>query len=89
DKKVLSINGDGGFMYNVQELSTAMKHNIDVVAVVFNDGAFGNVKRMQVLRHGGKVIASDLQNPDFVRLAESFGANAFRAESPEDLKTMI
>lgn len=89
DKKVLSINGDGGFMYNVQELSTAMKHNIDIVAVVFNDGAFGNVKRMQIHRHGGKVIASDLQNPDFVRLAESFGANACRAESPEDLKTAL
>jgi acetolactate synthase-1/2/3 large subunit len=89
DKKVLSINGDGGFMYNVQELSTAVKHNIDVVAVVFNDSAYGNVKRMQIHRHGGRVIATDLQNPDFVNLAKSFGANAYRAESPEALRATL
>lgn len=89
DRKVLSINGDGGFMYNVQELSTAVKHNIDVVAVVFNDGAFGNVKRSQEERHGGRVIATDLENPDFVRLAESFGANGFSADSPQSLKSTI
>jgi acetolactate synthase-1/2/3 large subunit len=46
DKKVVSINGDGGFGYNLQELSTAKAHNINAVAIVFDDGAFGNVKRM-------------------------------------------
>ncbi|MFQ5959469.1 MAG: thiamine pyrophosphate-dependent enzyme [Alphaproteobacteria bacterium] len=89
DRKVLSINGDGGFMYNVQELSSAVKHNIDVVAVVFNDGAFGNVLRMQKELYGGRVIASELRNPDFVRLGESFGVGACRATSPEALKTAI
>ena len=43
DKQVLSINGDGGFMYNVQELATAVKYNIPVVAIAFADGAYGNV----------------------------------------------
>ncbi len=89
DKKVLSINGDGGFMFNVQELATAVQHNIGVVAVVFTDGAFGNVLRMQKELYGGRVIASELRNPDFVRLAESFGAGASRATSPEELKTAI
>ena len=89
DKKVLSINGDGGFMFNVQELATAVKHNIDVVAVVFTDGAFGNVLRMQKELYGGRVIASELSNPDFTRLAESFGAWATRATSPDELKTAI
>ena len=89
DKKVLSINGDGGFMYNVQELATAVKHGIGVVAVVFTDGAFGNVRRMQMELYGGKVIASELSNPDFVRLAESFGIPGHRAESPEALRSAL
>ncbi len=89
ERPVLSINGDGGFMYNVQELSTAVKHNIDVVAVVFSDGAFGNVRRMQENDHGGRVIASELANPDFVRLAESFGVGGRRAETPDTLRAAI
>ncbi len=89
DKKVLSINGDGGFMYNVQELSSAVKHNIDIVAVVFNDGAFGNILRMQRELYGGRVIASELSNPDFVRLGESFGVGSYRATSPEEMKIAI
>ena len=86
DKPVLSINGDGGFMFNVQELATAVQHGIDVVTVVFNDGAFGNVKRMQEDDYGGRVIATELRNPDFVRLAESFGVGAARAETPDALR---
>ena len=89
DVPVLSVNGDGGFMYNVQELSTAVKAGIGVVAVVFNDSAFGNVLRMQRELHDGRVIASDLKNPDFVALAESFGAAGYRAETPEALEGAI
>ena len=85
DKRVLVINGDGGFMFNVQEMATAMQNNIAVVAVVFNDGAYGNVQRMQRELHGGRVIATDLRNPDFVQLAESFGMAARRVDSPETL----
>ena len=86
DKAVLSVNGDGGFMFNVQELATAVQHGIDTVTVVFNDGAYGNVKRMQENDYGGRVIASELRNPDFVRLAESFGASAARATTPDALR---
>lgn len=86
DKPVLSINGDGGFMFNVQELASAVQHGIDVVTVVFNDGAYGNVKRMQEDDYDGRVIASELRNPDFVRLAESFGVSAARAETPQGLR---
>ncbi len=89
DKKVLSINGDGGFMFNVQELATAVRHNIDVVAVVFTDGAFGNILRMQKELYGGRVIASELSNPDFTKLAESFGAWTTRATTPAELKIAI
>jgi acetolactate synthase-1/2/3 large subunit len=89
DTPVVSVSGDGGFMYNVQELATAVLYNIPVVAVVFADGAFGNVKRMQQELHGGRVLGSDLKNPDFVAMAESFGAMGLRAEDPASLKTAI
>ena len=89
ERPVLSINGDGGFLYTMPEMATAVQHGINVVAVVFNDGAFGNVQRMQKNEYGGRIIASDLRNPDFVGLAESFGALGLRAESPAELKSAI
>jgi acetolactate synthase-1/2/3 large subunit len=85
DKPVVSISGDGGFMFGVQELATAAKYNIPVVAVVFTDNAYGNVKRMQQLNYEGRVIASDLKNPDFVKLGESFGIRSQRARDPAGL----
>ena len=89
DRAVLSINGDGGFMFNAQELSTAVQQGLGVVAVVFEDGAYGNVKRMQEDLYGGRVIASELRNPDFVKLAESFGAAAVRVDSPDELRDAV
>ncbi len=82
---VLSISGDGGFLYTGNELATAMRHRIPLVAVVFADGAFGNVRRIQEEDFGNRLIASDLANPDFVRYAESFGAAGRRARSPQEL----
>ncbi|HEY2613110.1 MAG TPA: thiamine pyrophosphate-dependent enzyme, partial [Reyranella sp.] len=73
DRKVLAIAGDGGFLYQMGELATAARHNLAVVVVVFDNGAFGNVKRIQQERYGNRLIASDLQNPDFSKLADSFG----------------
>ena len=89
DRAVLSINGDGGFMFNAQELATAVQQRLGVVAVVFEDGAYGNVKRMQEDLHGGRVIASELHNPDFVRYAESFGAAGVRADTPDALHDAV
>jgi acetolactate synthase-1/2/3 large subunit len=89
DVPVVSIAGDGGFMYTVGELATAVRHSIPVVSVVFNDGAFGNVRRMQQEKHGNRVVATDLVNPDFVRLAESFGIAASRVEGPAALRTAL
>ncbi|CAN5581306.1 thiamine pyrophosphate-binding protein [soil metagenome] len=89
DKKVISINGDGGFMYTMPELATAVRHKIPLVAVVFNDGAFGNVKRIQQEMYDGKVMASSLTNPDFVKLAESFGAAGIRATDAGELRAAI
>lgn len=86
DVPVIAISGDGGFMFTANEMSTAVRHRIPLTVIVFADGAFGNVRRIQQERFGNHVIASDLANPDFVRFAESFGANAGRARNPEELR---
>jgi acetolactate synthase-1/2/3 large subunit len=85
DVPVLSINGDGGFMYTANEMATAVRHNIPLVAIVFADGHFGNVKRIQEEQFAGRLIANDLANPDFVKFADSFGAAGRRARNPAEL----
>jgi acetolactate synthase-1/2/3 large subunit len=85
DVPVLSISGDGGFLFTASEMATAICHRIPLVTVVFNDGAFGNVRRIQEERYGNRLIASDLADPDFVAFGQSFGATALRVTSPADL----
>lgn len=89
DKPVVAITGDGGFMFGVQELSTAVQFNIGVVTLVFNNNAYGNVRRDQRERFDGRVVASDLVNPDFVKLAESFGVAAARVTAPDQFKAVL
>lgn len=88
DKPVVSITGDGGFMFGVQELAAAVQHDIGLVTVVFNNNAFGNVLRDQRERFSGP-LGSQLRNPDFVKLAESFGATAMQARSPDELRRAL
>jgi acetolactate synthase I/II/III large subunit len=85
DVPVLAISGDGGFLFTSNELATAVRHRIPLTVVVFNDGAFGNVRRIQEEAFGNRLIANDLANPDFVRYAQSFGAEAERARNPQEL----
>ncbi|MCA1548413.1 hypothetical protein I6F36_16445 [Bradyrhizobium sp. BRP19] len=89
DKPVVAITGDGGFMFGVQELATAVQFNIGVVTLVFNNNAYGNVRRDQRQHFDGRVVASDLINPDFVKLAESFGVAAARVTAPEQFKAAM
>jgi acetolactate synthase I/II/III large subunit len=89
DRAVVAITGDGGFMFGVQELATAVQFNIGVVTLVFNNNAYGNVRRDQRERFDGRVVASDLVNPDFVKLAESFGVGAARVTSPEGFRSAL
>ncbi|MEY9183345.1 acetolactate synthase-1/2/3 large subunit [Bradyrhizobium sp. USDA 326] len=89
DKPVVAITGDGGFMFGVQELSTAVQFNIGVVTLVFNNNAYGNVRRDQRERFDGRVVASDLVNPDFVKLAESFGVAAARVTAPDQFRAVL
>jgi acetolactate synthase-1/2/3 large subunit len=89
DRRVVALAGDGGFMFNVQELAVAVRHELPLVTILFNDGAYGNVRRTQKELFGNRVIATDLTNPDFVKLAESFGAMGLSATSPETLRSAL
>lgn len=87
-KRTVSITGDGGFGWALQELATAVKYGLNLTIVVFADGYFGNVKRIQ-MRDFGRVFAADLQNPDFQLLAQSFGMRSERVNSPEGLASAL
>jgi acetolactate synthase-1/2/3 large subunit len=89
DQPVVAICGDGGFMFAVQELATAVQYGISVVTLVFNNCAFGNVRRDQRERFGGRVLGADLQNPDFLKLADAFGVQAERVSSPDALRATL
>ncbi|MFH1044279.1 MAG: thiamine pyrophosphate-dependent enzyme [Pseudomonadota bacterium] len=89
EKPVVSVAGDGGFMFGVMELATAVKYNINLVTIVFNNSGYGNVLRDQRNVYKGREIGSSLTNPDFVRLAECFGACAYLAKTPAQLKAAL
>jgi acetolactate synthase-1/2/3 large subunit len=89
DRAVVSITGDGGFLFAAPELATAVQYGIGVVTIVFNNNAYGNVLRDQTEAFGGRLIGSELTNPDFVKFAESFGVPAFRVSSPAELRPVL
>lgn len=86
DVPVVSINGDGGFGFTLNELSTLVQHDIRLIAVVFNDNAYGNVRRIQDEDYDGRILAADLVNPDYLLLAKAFGITGRRAETPAELR---
>ena len=89
ERAVVVVSGDGGILYNLQELATAVKYGVNVIAVVFNDNAYGNVWRAQVEEFDGRVIGTELHNPDFVKLAEAYGARGVLAEDATQLESAI
>ena len=89
DKAVVSVSGDGGFMFGMQELATARQFNIAVVSIVFNNNAYGNVRRDQQTVYGNRLLGADLENPDFVALAQSFGVKAMLARDPSELRAAL
>lgn len=89
DRRVLSVTGDGGFLFAATELATAVQHKIGLVTVLFNNGQYGNVQQMQRELYEGRVIASDLVNPDFERFVTSFGARYARANNADELARVL
>jgi acetolactate synthase-1/2/3 large subunit len=88
-KAVVAVSGDGGFLFGMQELATAVQHRINLVTVVFNNRCYGNVRRDQIDQYRGRLLGAELANPDFVKLTESFGALGLRATTPAALKVQL
>jgi acetolactate synthase I/II/III large subunit len=87
-RRVISLNGDGGFGWGMQELSTAARYRLNVAIVVFADGRFGNVQRIQQ-RTFGHEFAAEVSNPDFRALAAAFGVAFQRASGPVELGNVL
>lgn len=89
DRPVVALTGDGGALYTLHELATAVQYGIGVVIVVFNSGGYAAIKRDQERNWHGRVVGVDLATPDFVRLAESFGADARRVDGTAELGAAV
>ncbi len=84
DRQVVCVVGDGGFLYACAELATAVRYGINLVTIVFNDQAFGSTKSDQLVNFKGRIVGTEVNNPDFAKLAEVFGAKGLKAR-PEQL----
>ena len=89
DNVVISITGDGGFMFGVQELATAAQEQIGLITIVMNNSAFGNVRRDLRRIYKRQPMVSDFKNPDFAALAEVFGIDGYHAENLAEFKTAL
>ena len=86
---VLAIHGDGGFLMNVQELETAVRHGINAVTLVMNNNAWGSEKAYQKHFYNERYVGADLGNPRFDRLAELFGARGYYVEHPDQIGDVV
>jgi acetolactate synthase-1/2/3 large subunit len=89
DKAVVSITGDGGFFFGMPELASAVQHDIGLVTIVFNNNSFGNVRRDQQRQYDSHLIGADLANPDLMKLADAFGIDGYRVNTPDELKPAL
>jgi acetolactate synthase-1/2/3 large subunit len=83
ERKVVTVNGDGGFLMNVQELETATRLRTPIVNVIWENSQYGSIVWKQDKKFG-RHFGVDFTNPDFVKLADSFGMPAWRCEAVED-----
>lgn len=89
DRPIVSITGDGGFGYGMSEMATVMNHELPLVCVLFRDNAYGNVQRMHKQQFDGDFHGTTLKNPDMVALAAAYDMAGSRAESPDELRSML
>ena len=85
DRQVVCLTGDGGFQFNLQEIGTCVEHGLNPVVMVFNDDAWGVLRERQTSYYNARYMGTSLQNPDFVKLAESYGANGVRVSSVKEM----
>ncbi len=84
----MTINGDAGFLMNSQEIETALRHNIAIIIMIWNDSQYGLIKWHQEQKFGRDAYI-DFNNPDFIKYAESFGATGYRVDSAQQLLPTI
>jgi len=89
DRQVVAISGDGGFLFAVGDLATAVQLGSNVVTIVFNDGTYGATYRIQQRRYENRFIGTELCNPDFAALADSFGARGIKLKDHTELKSAL
>lgn len=89
DRAVVSVTGDGGFLFGGSDLATAVRFGINLVTVVFNNSAYGNVLRDQRRLYDGRHSGSEITNPDFQTYAKSFGVRSWRVEDAAGLRTAL
>ncbi|MEK7814766.1 MAG: thiamine pyrophosphate-binding protein, partial [Chloroflexota bacterium] len=85
ESPVVCVTGDGGFQYNFQELATAAQYGINPIVVIFNDNAWGVLKAYQQDRYHGRLMATELVNPDFVKLFDSYGFEGTQVKTVVEL----
>jgi len=88
NRQILSIIGDGGFLFSNAELATAVQYQLNIVTIIFNDQGYGSIKRRQ-LKGFGRTIGVELPTPDLVKIADAFGAIGVRAETPAQLYELL
>jgi thiamine pyrophosphate-dependent acetolactate synthase large subunit-like protein len=86
---VVAVVGDGGFQYTMGDLGCAVQERLGLPIVIFNDSTYSAVKHAQMEERGGRYLAVDLVNPDYVKLADAYGIPGVRANSPEELEREV
>lgn len=91
DRPVVSINGDGGFQMNIQELATAVHHKLPIKFIIINNSFLGMVRQWQELFHAEKYSFTDLSasNPDFVKLGKAFGIDSYSTDNPKEVDSLL
>ena len=89
DKAVVSVTGDGGFLFAMPELSSAVENKIGLITIIFNNNVYCNIRRDQMTNYEGRLMGADLVNPDYMKLAESFGVQGYRVSSPAQLRPAL
>lgn len=88
DRPVVVLAGDGGFLFNSQELAVAVQFDLPIVVIIFNDGGYGVLRRQQQVLYG-RTLGADLVNPDFVALARAFGVDGHLVTSLDQLGSAV
>jgi acetolactate synthase I/II/III large subunit len=89
DRVVVSMSGDGGFVMTCQELATAARYGLRLIAIVHNDSTYGAIKHQQRVKFLGRYLDTDLNNPDFLQLAAAYGVPAARARNEEEFRAAL